>query len=149
MIYPFIVNNPGEAAQAKRRISAVTLGHLTPPLVAAGAHGATLELEGLFDEFAEAQTLDPRRARAIAALILERGRATGLLKECAAENRPPDEALVALDAWLCDLKEMRIGDGLHVFGRSPDSRAGIRRGARSERRGEGHAGGARRGVRRF
>ena len=121
VVYPFIVNNPGEAAQAKRRISAVTIGHLTPPLIAAGSHGATLELEGLFDELAEAQALDPRRARAIAALILERGGESGLLKECAADNKPPEDALVALDAWLCDLKEMRIGDGLHVFGRSPES----------------------------
>ena len=93
VIYPFIVNNPGEAAQAKRRISAVTIGHLTPPLIAAGSYGATLELEGLFDEFAEAQALDPRRARAIAALILERGRESGLLKECAADDKPPEEAL--------------------------------------------------------
>ncbi len=125
VIYPFIVNNPGEAAQAKRRISAVTIGHLTPPLIAAGAYGAALELEGLFDEFAEAQALDPRRARAIAALILEQGRDSGLLKECAADDKPPEEALVALDAWLCDMKEMRIGDGLHVFGRSPDGAAGF------------------------
>jgi cobaltochelatase CobN len=125
VIYPFIVNNPGEAGQAKRRIGAVTIGHLTPPLIAAGSHGATLELEGLFDEFAEAQALDPRRARAIAALILERGRDSGLLRECAADDKPPEEALVALDAWLCDLKDMRIGDGLHVFGRSPDSADGF------------------------
>ncbi len=125
VIYPFIVNNPGEAAQAKRRISAVTIGHLTPPLIAAGSYGATLELEGLFDEFAEAQALDPRRARAIAALILERGRESGLLKECAADGKPPEEALLALDAWLCDMKEMRIGDGLHVFGRSPESADGF------------------------
>ena len=121
VIYPFIVNNPGEAAQAKRRIGAVTIGHLTPPLIAAGSYGAAVELEGLFDEFAEAQALDQRRARAIAALILERGRDSGLLKECAADDKPPEEALVALDAWLCDMKEMRIGDGLHVFGRSPES----------------------------
>jgi cobaltochelatase CobN len=125
VIYPFIVNNPGEAAQAKRRISAVTIGHLTPPLIAAGSHGASLELEGLYDEFAEAQALDPRRARAIAALILEQGRDSGLLKECAADDKPPEEALVALDAWLCDLKDMRIGDGLHVFGRSPESADGF------------------------
>ena len=83
-IYPFIVNNPGEAAQAKRRIGAVDVGHLTPPLIAAGSHGAALELEGLFDEYAEAQGLDPRRARAIAALILERGATTGL-----PTNAPP------------------------------------------------------------
>ena len=84
-----------------------------------------LELEGLFDEFAEAQALDPRRARAIAALILDRGRDSGLLKECAAEDKPPEEALLALDAWLCDLKDMRIGDGLHVFGQSPESADGF------------------------
>ena len=125
VVYPFIVNNPGEAAQAKRRIGAVTIGHLTPPLVAAGSHGPALELESLFDEFAEAQALDPRRARAIAPLILERGRETGLLKECAADDKPPEEALVALDAWLCDLKEMRVGDGLHLFGQSPDSADGF------------------------
>jgi cobaltochelatase CobN len=125
VVYPFIVNNPGEAAQAKRRIGAATIGHLTPPLIPAGSHGSALELEGLFDEFAEAQALDPRRARAIAAIILERGRESGLLKECAAEGKPPEDALVALDAWLCDLKEMRIGDGLHVFGRSPGSADGF------------------------
>ena len=125
VVYPFIVNNPGEAAQAKRRIGAAAIGHLTPPLVAAGSYGATLELEGLFDEFVQAQALDPRRARAIAALILERGRATGLLKECAAEGKPPEEALIALDGWLCDLKDMRVGDGLHVFSRSPESAEGF------------------------
>jgi cobaltochelatase CobN len=125
VVYPFIVNNPGEAAQAKRRIGAVTIGHLTPPLIAAGSHGLARELEALFDEFAEAQALDPRRARAIAALIFERGHESGLIRECAADGKPPDEALVALDAWLCDLKEMRVGDGLHVFGRSPESAAGF------------------------
>ncbi len=125
VIYPFIVNNPGEAAQAKRRISAVTIGHLTPPMIAAGSHGQARELEALFDEFAEAQALDPRRARAIAALILEQGRESGLLEECAADDKPREEAFVALDAWLCDMKEMRIGDGLHVFGRSPDSAVGF------------------------
>ena len=125
VVYPFIVNNPGEAAQAKRRIAAVTIGHLTPPLIAGGSHGATLELEGLFDEFAEAQGLDPRRARAIAELILERGRESGLLRECEGEGKPADEALVKLDAWLCELKEMRIGDGLHVFGQSPVNAEGF------------------------
>ena len=141
VIYPFIVNNPGEAAQAKRRIGAITVGHLTPPLIAAESHGAALELEGLFDEFAEAQALDPRRARIIAALILDRGRDSGLLKECAADGKPPDEALVALDAWLCDLKDMRIGDGLHVFGRSPESADGF---ALPSPLGEGRGSGFRR-----
>ncbi len=118
LIYPFIVNNPGEAAQAKRRSAAVIVSHLTPPLVAAGAHGATAEIESLFDEYAQAQGLDPRRAKMLADLILQRAEATGLLSECGA--REGEDALFQLDAWLCDLKEMRINDGLHVFGQSPD-----------------------------
>jgi cobaltochelatase CobN len=118
LIYPFIVNNPGEAAQAKRRSAAVIVSHLSPPLVKAGAHGATAEIEALFDEYAQAQGLDPRRAKMLADLILQRAESSGLLQECGA--RKDEEALIQLDAWLCDLKEMRINDGLHVFGQSPD-----------------------------
>ncbi len=122
LIYPFIVNNPGEAAQAKRRTAAVTIGHLTPPLMAAGSHGTTSELEGLFDEYAEAQSLDPRRAARLAELIMRRAHETGLAEESGIPSDiAPREALVRLDAWLCDLKDMRIGDGLHVFGQAPDA----------------------------
>ncbi|MDX7953557.1 cobaltochelatase subunit CobN [Lichenihabitans sp. Uapishka_5] len=120
VIYPFIVNNPGEAAQAKRRIGALTLGHLTPPLVAAGLHGDTAELEQLLDEYAEATALDGRRARLLAAAILEKAEAAGLLRGLAPDPAAgSDTVLASLDAWLCDLKEARIGDGLHVFGVAP------------------------------
>src|SRR5262249_4586633 len=115
------VNNPGEAAQAKRRTAAVTIGHLTPPLRLAGNYGAAAELEALFDEYSEAQSLDPRRAGRLAELILDRARETGLAGESGvAAGADPTEALVRLDAWLCDLKDMRIADGLHVFGQAPD-----------------------------
>ncbi|HEX4507784.1 MAG TPA: cobaltochelatase subunit CobN [Alphaproteobacteria bacterium] len=121
LIYPFIVNNPGEAAQAKRRTSAVTVGHLTPPLVAAGVHGAAAELEGLFDEYAEAQSLDPRRAARLADIIMARAADTGLAAESGVvPGADSAEALMKLDAWLCDLKDMRVGDGLHVFGQAPE-----------------------------
>ena len=122
LIYPFIVNNPGEAAQAKRRIAAVTIGHLTPPLRAAAAHGDVAELESLFDEYAEAQSLDSRRAARLAELILARARDTGVAEDAGVPPKNDvQDALIKLDAWLCDLKDMRIGDGLHVFGRAPDS----------------------------
>jgi cobaltochelatase CobN len=121
VIYPFIVNNPGEAAQAKRRIAAVTIGHLTPPLVEAGTHGATAELEGLFDEYAEAQLLDPRRARTLADAILAMAGETGLAQESGVDpSADPEDRLAQLEAWLCDIKEMRIGDGLHTFARGDD-----------------------------
>jgi cobaltochelatase CobN len=121
VIYPFIVNNPGEAAQAKRRICALTIGHMTPPLTLAGSHGPALEIEALFDEYAIAESLDPKRARLLAQAILERARDTGLLQDSGLKDAAdPAVALRHLDAWLCDLKDMRIADGLHVFGRSPE-----------------------------
>jgi cobaltochelatase CobN len=120
VIYPFIVNNPGEAAQAKRRTAAVTIGHLTPPLTAAGAHGVAGELECLFDEYTEAQSVDPRRATRLAELIMARAWDSGLAAESGIlSGSDPQDALIKLDAWLCDLKDMQIGDGLHVFGQAP------------------------------
>jgi cobaltochelatase CobN len=122
LIYPFIVNNPGEAAQAKRRVAAVTIGHLTPQLTAAGTHGATAEMESLFDEYAEAQSLDPRRTGRLAELIMARAWESGLAAESGVTpGENPEAALTKLDAWLCDIKDMRIGDGLHVFGQAPDA----------------------------
>jgi cobaltochelatase CobN len=118
VIYPFIVNDPGEAAQAKRRIAAVTIGHMTPPLSEAGLHGEARELEALLDEYAQAQELDPRRARMLADAILVRARESGFAAESGLSHFDDvPAALARLDAWICDLKEMRIGDGLHVFGK--------------------------------
>ncbi|MEF3367728.1 cobaltochelatase subunit CobN [Methylocystis sp. 9N] len=122
LVYPFIVNDPGEAAQAKRRTGAVTIGHLTPPLVDAGLFDAAAKIETLLDEYATANALDARRARLIAGAIIDEAECSGLAAECGV-SREADiaETLTRLDAFMCDLKEMRIGDGLHVFGRSdPD-----------------------------
>jgi cobaltochelatase CobN len=120
VIYPFIVNNPGEAAYAKRRLGAVTLGHLTPPLRAAGSHGAAAELERLIDEYAAADGLDRRRGAILRREILDRADTAGLLAEGnIPRDLPEEDALARLDAWLCDVKEMQIRDGLHVFGRAP------------------------------
>ena len=121
VIYPFIVNNPGEAVQAKRRICALTVSHMTPPLTLAASHGTALEIEALFDEYALAESLDPKRARLLAEAILDRAKETGLLQDSGLKDAAdPAAALHHLDAWLCDLKEARIADGLHVFGRSPE-----------------------------
>ena len=120
VIYPFIVNNPGEAAAAKRRLGAVTIGHLTPPLHAAGLHGEAAALERLIDEYAAADGLDRRRTTLLRADILDRAAATGLLDESGIPpGTPDDDALARLDAYLCDVKELQIRDGLHVYGTQP------------------------------
>ncbi|PSN14650.1 cobaltochelatase subunit CobN, partial [filamentous cyanobacterium CCP5] len=64
-LYPFIVNDPGEGAQAKRRAQAVIIDHLTPPLTRAELYGPLEKLEALVDEYYEAQSLNPRRLEAI------------------------------------------------------------------------------------
>jgi cobaltochelatase CobN len=128
VVYPFIVNNPGEAVQAKRRICAVTIGHLTPPLSAAGLHGPLAELEGLLEEYAEADGVDRRRLPLIEAEILERAWRSGLAADCGVErDDSPRVAIAKLDAQLCDIKDLAIRDSLHVFGRAPtaDARAAL------------------------
>jgi cobaltochelatase CobN len=121
VIYPFIVDDPGEAAPAKRRIGAVTLGHLTPQIGEAGLHGEAAALRELVEEFSSAQVLHPGRAELVAKEILERAQASGLAAACGVDDRTPmDEALTRLDAHLCDLGEVTIRDGLHVFGHAPE-----------------------------
>ncbi len=117
--YPFIVSNPGEAAQAKRRIAAVTIGHLPPPLATPGLAGEALALERLVDEYAQADGLDRRRRERLAGLIVETAQRNGLAREAGVDaTAAPDEALRRIDAWLCDLKDLALKDGLHLYGRA-------------------------------
>ncbi|HEY3030889.1 MAG TPA: cobaltochelatase subunit CobN, partial [Bradyrhizobium sp.] len=119
-LYPFIVNDPGEGIQAKRRASAVIIDHLTPPMTRAELHHDLARLETLVDEYALAADLDPKRAAVLAEDILSLARAQRLDADVnLTPDTPTNDALRALDAHLCDLKEMQIRDGLHVFGRVP------------------------------
>ncbi|WP_095148317.1 cobaltochelatase subunit CobN [Pseudomonas sp. Irchel s3a18] len=129
-IYPFIVNDPGEGAQAKRRTQAVIIDHLMPPLTRAETYGPLRNLELLADEYYEAQLLDPRRARELQRDILKLVRDTHIDRELQLDERLDSEAdaaiwLPRLDTYLCDLKESQIRDGLHVFGESPGGRLRI------------------------
>jgi cobaltochelatase CobN len=120
VIYPFIVSNPGEAAQAKRRIAAVTIGHLPPPLTHTEMSGAAQELERLVDEYAIADGLDRRRRERLARLIVDKAQGNGLAREAGVDMGEDDQdALKKIDAWLCDLKDLAIKDGLHIYGRKP------------------------------
>ncbi len=126
-LYPFIVNDPGEGTQAKRRASAVIVDHLTPPLTRAESYGPLRDLELLVDEYYEAAQLDPRRCRDLRDRILDVAQGSGLAADCGITKADdPDTALAKLDNQLCELKELQIRDGLHIFGRSP---AGIERDA--------------------
>jgi cobaltochelatase CobN len=120
-LYPFIVNDPGEGTQAKRRAQAVIVDHLTPPLTRAESYGPLAELERLVDEYYEAAGVDPRRLALLRREILDLTKDVGLDKDCGIDrDDDADVALTKLDNYLCELKEMQIRDGLHIFGRPPE-----------------------------
>ncbi|MEJ6477179.1 MAG: cobaltochelatase subunit CobN, partial [Octadecabacter sp.] len=117
-IYPFIVNDPGEGTQAKRRAAAVIVDHLTPPLTRAESYGPLRDLEALVDEYYEAAGIDPRRIAHLRREILSLSEVTGLAVDTGMTG-DEDNDLAKLDAYLCELKEAQIRDGLHIFGQSP------------------------------
>ena len=121
-LYPFIVNDPGEGSQAKRRAAAVIIDHLTPPLTRAETYGPLARSRsGWSTNITRRPASIPRRCSLLRQQILELARSSGLDKDCGiAAARRPDAALGKLDAHLCELKELQIRDGLHVFGRSPE-----------------------------
>lgn len=122
-LYPFIVNDPGEGTQAKRRTAAVVIDHLTPPLTRAESYGPLKDLEQLVDEYFEASGVDPRRLKVLQKDILTLMAATGLDKDLGVDDADAPEArLGKLDGYLCELKELQIRDGLHVFGTAPADR---------------------------
>jgi len=122
-LYPFIVNDPGEGSQAKRRAQAVIIDHLMPPLTRAENYGPLQDLERQVDEYYEALMVDPRRAkllrRTILATITEHRLHEELSMAAPSGQDAEDELLTRVDAWLCELKEAQIRDGLHTFGASP------------------------------
>jgi len=117
-LYPFIVNDPGEGTQAKRRSGAVIIDHLVPPLTRAETYGPLKDLEALLDEYYAASGMDRRRLADLRRRILDFTRDARLDRDI---GLPEDEsaALIKIDNFLCDLKEAQIRDGLHIFGRSP------------------------------
>jgi cobaltochelatase CobN len=121
-IYPFIVNDPGEGTQAKRRAQAVIIDHLTPPLTRAESYGPLRDLEALIDEYYEAAGIDPRRIAHLRREILTLTAATGLDADVGMTGADEESDLAKLDAYLCELKEAQIRDGLHIFGQSPAGR---------------------------
>lgn len=120
VVYPFIVNDPGEGSQAKRRSSAVIIDHLMPAMTRAETYGPLSEIEALIDEYFLAQGVDPKRVKALEERIFEAIERHNLGTELGLEpGLDRLEALQRLDGYICELKEMQIRDGLHILGQSP------------------------------
>ncbi len=114
-LYPFIVNNPGEGTQAKRRGSAVIIDHLTPPLTRAGLYDELEKVERLLEEHAHCVTLYPSRAAELEREIDE------LLATVSWSREVPGgtKSIEAVGNFLCEIKESQIRSALHILGEKP------------------------------
>ncbi|CAN5312981.1 cobaltochelatase subunit CobN [soil metagenome] len=129
LIYPFLINDPGEGAQAKRRAHATIIDHLIPPMARAESYGDIAKLEQLLDEHANIAAMDPAKLPAIRAQIWTLMQAAQMHQDLGLEERPGDEEfddfLLHVDGWLCEIKDAQIRDGLHVLGQAPEGDARV------------------------
>ncbi|NLU67746.1 cobaltochelatase subunit CobN [Streptomyces sp. HNM0574] len=123
LVYPFLVNDPGEGTQAKRRVHATLVDHLVPPMARADSYGDIARLEQLLDEYASISAMDPAKLPAIRQQIWTLIQAAKLDHDLGMEERPDDDGfddfLLHVDGWLCEVKDAQIRDGLHVLGNAP------------------------------
>ncbi|MDT0455740.1 cobaltochelatase subunit CobN [Streptomyces sp. DSM 41527] len=129
LIYPFLVNDPGEGTQAKRRVHATLVDHLVPPMARAESYGDIARLEQLLDEYAAISAMDPAKLPAIRAQIWTLIQAAKLDHDLGMDERPDDDGfddfLLHVDGWLCEVKDAQIRDGLHVLGGAPAGEARV------------------------
>ncbi|AIA04584.1 cobaltochelatase subunit CobN [Streptomyces noursei] len=129
LVYPFLVNDPGEGTQAKRRVHATLVDHLVPPMARADSYGDIARLEQLLDEYAAISSMDPAKLPAIRAQIWTLIQAAKLDHDLGLEARPDDDGfddfLLHVDGWLCEVKDAQIRDGLHVLGAAPVGEARV------------------------
>ncbi|MGW9170995.1 cobaltochelatase subunit CobN [Streptomyces decoyicus] len=129
LVYPFLVNDPGEGTQAKRRVHATLVDHLVPPMARAESYGDIARLEQLLDEYAAISAMDPAKLPAIRAQIWTLIQAAKLDHDLGLEARPDDDGfddfLLHVDGWLCEVKDAQIRDGLHVLGGAPAGEARV------------------------
>ncbi|MFL5820217.1 MAG: cobaltochelatase subunit CobN [Solirubrobacteraceae bacterium] len=148
LFYPFVVNDPGEGEQAKRRAHAVVIDHLVAPMARAETYDELARLEQLLDEYAQLEALDPDKLPALAGRIWELVREAELHHDLELAARPEDFAgfINHLDGYLCEVKDLQIRDGLHVLGQAPagEQRLGLL--AAILRLGAGRVPGLRRAV---
>ena len=129
LVYPFLVNDPGEGSQAKRRAHATLVDHMVPPMARADSYGDIARLEQLLDEHANVAAMDPAKLPAVRAQIWTLLQAAKLDHDLGLADRPEDdhfdEMILHVDGWLCEIKDSQIRDGLHVLGTPPSGRGRV------------------------
>jgi len=124
-VYPYIIDDPGEGVQCKRRSEAVLIGHMCPTMTRAGSYDDIEAIDAPLQEYFKFKSsLSGDRKEAVIGEVLEAVRRQDMLKDL---DLPEDitaeefeKHLEDVHDYIMDIKDALIRDGLHVLGRAPE-----------------------------
>ena len=123
-IYPYIINNPGEGTQAKRRSYCCIIDHLVPVMHNADAYDEMAELEVMLADYYQAASEDQSKLPTQKKMIWEKVCEAKLDHDLEVEEEEAfsdfDKFLEKLHEYLHEMADTQIRDGLHILGEPPE-----------------------------
>jgi cobaltochelatase CobN len=120
--YYFIINNPGEGSQAKRRTHSVLIDHMVPPMTRADLYDDLARIEQLIEEWTYIQSVDPDKIEIVQNQIWDLCESTHINHDLGFEKAPDNfkEYRKAINGFLCEIGNTQIREGLHILGKVPE-----------------------------